>query len=178
MSGTTTFIIPNSLPAYKCHKVVHAAKIDGLIPLRTGGWVLTFAPIGEDPRITLAVDAAYCDKHNPKPGGYFVVYEDGYQSYSPAEAFESGYTLMTEPMDDTDLTLMTGYDVRVDLATKPMKTYTLLLANGAKINVRASRYESWTNNGRSGYTLYVGDERVAYAADAVALLDADYAIIS
>ena len=25
-------------------------------------------------------------------GGYYVVYEDGYKSFSPAGAFESGYT--------------------------------------------------------------------------------------
>ncbi|MCK9988658.1 MAG: hypothetical protein AzoDbin1_05130 [Azoarcus sp.] len=25
-------------------------------------------------------------------GGYYVVYEDGYKSFSPAIAFESGYT--------------------------------------------------------------------------------------
>lgn len=27
----------------------------------------------------------------PAAGGYYVVYEDGYQSYSPAKAFEDGY---------------------------------------------------------------------------------------
>jgi hypothetical protein len=25
-------------------------------------------------------------------GGYYVVYEDGYKSFSPASAFENGYT--------------------------------------------------------------------------------------
>lgn len=34
----------------------------------------------------------YVRKHSPKVGGYFVVYPDGYQSWSPEEAFESGYT--------------------------------------------------------------------------------------
>ena len=28
----------------------------------------------------------------PEVGGYYVVYEDGYKSFSPAGAFESGYT--------------------------------------------------------------------------------------
>jgi hypothetical protein len=28
----------------------------------------------------------------PQPGGYFVVYKDGYKSFSPAKAFEEGYT--------------------------------------------------------------------------------------
>jgi hypothetical protein len=38
------------------------------------------------------VDSAYMSKHKPVEGGYFVVYEDGYKSFSPAEAFESGYS--------------------------------------------------------------------------------------
>lgn len=37
------------------------------------------------------VDAAYVRKHEPKMGGYYVVYADGYRSWSPAAAFESGY---------------------------------------------------------------------------------------
>jgi hypothetical protein len=28
----------------------------------------------------------------PSVGGYYVVYDDGYKSYSPSEAFEGGYT--------------------------------------------------------------------------------------
>lgn len=34
----------------------------------------------------------YVAKHKPEVGGYYVVYEDGYKSFSPAGAFESGYT--------------------------------------------------------------------------------------
>jgi hypothetical protein len=33
-------------------------------------------------------------KPAPQAGMYMVVYEDGYISFSPAEAFEAGYTLM------------------------------------------------------------------------------------
>ena len=40
------------------------------------------------------VDHSYIRKHNPQIGGYYVVYEDGYKSFSPAEVFESGYTLI------------------------------------------------------------------------------------
>jgi hypothetical protein len=36
----------------------------------------------------------YVKKHNPQAGGYWVQYEDGYESFSPAAAFESGYTLI------------------------------------------------------------------------------------
>ena len=38
------------------------------------------------------VSQEYIDKHHPQEGGYYVQYEGGYESYSPAEAFESGYT--------------------------------------------------------------------------------------
>lgn len=34
----------------------------------------------------------YIRKHKPEAGGYFIQYEDGYKSFSPAEPFESGYT--------------------------------------------------------------------------------------
>lgn len=33
----------------------------------------------------------YINKHEPKVGGYFVVYPDGYESFSPAPAFIDGY---------------------------------------------------------------------------------------
>jgi hypothetical protein len=38
------------------------------------------------------VSAEYVMRHKPQVGGYYVVYPDGYKSWSPAEAFESGYT--------------------------------------------------------------------------------------
>ena len=38
------------------------------------------------------VDHEYCRKHNPVAGGYYVVYKDGYKSWSPAKAFEDGYS--------------------------------------------------------------------------------------
>jgi len=83
------------MPKYKCHKEVWALKIkevrdttepgnetDGsrlIIPEEQG-----FAPF--------RVDHAYVSKHKPQAGGYYVVYEDGYKSFSPAKAFEDGYT--------------------------------------------------------------------------------------
>ncbi|MHA1470576.1 MAG: DUF2829 domain-containing protein [Candidatus Asgardarchaeia archaeon] len=36
----------------------------------------------------------YLDKHKPVVGGYWVKHKDGHESFSPAEAFESGYTLV------------------------------------------------------------------------------------
>ena len=33
----------------------------------------------------------YMTKHAPQVGGYYVLYEDGYASFSPAQPFEAGY---------------------------------------------------------------------------------------
>ena len=37
--------------------------------------------------------AEWVFKYAPHVGGYFVRYKDGYESYSPAAAFEEGYSL-------------------------------------------------------------------------------------
>lgn len=39
----------------------------------------------------ILVSIDYFKKHSPKSGGYYVLYEDGYESFSPADAFEKGY---------------------------------------------------------------------------------------
>ena len=38
-----------------------------------------------------SVSLQYVEKHSPVVGGYFIEYNDGYQSFSPTEPFESGY---------------------------------------------------------------------------------------
>lgn len=88
----TTVIAVNGvpLPRYKCHKEVNAVKIINIVPLAGGGAELWF-----DDAAVLDVDQRYLDQHKPQVSGYFVVYDDGYQSWSPADAFESGYTLMS-----------------------------------------------------------------------------------
>lgn len=79
----------NSLPEYISHKVVKAAKIKRVIwsAGKEGGAKIFF----ENDLGHVEVNASYMRKHNPKEGGYFVVYEDGYQSFSPAIPFEKGY---------------------------------------------------------------------------------------
>jgi hypothetical protein len=86
------------LPQYQSHKVVHAAKIVAVEVIeQDGAGRLTLAPIGAaEIAFQADVDAAYMKKHTPQPGGYFVAYADGYLSFSPAEAFESGYTPLVE----------------------------------------------------------------------------------
>jgi|SRR5579863_3139730 len=81
------------LQRYKCHKEVEAFKIAGIAP--DGGSVsVLLAEDGDGDGI--AVDEAFMAKHNPQPGGYYVRYADGYQSFSPAQAFEEGYTPLRE----------------------------------------------------------------------------------
>lgn len=87
MDGTAQ----RQIPRYKCHKEVWALKIaaieihedksatiapadDGFAPFRTeAGWGERFKGDEDDP-------------------GYYVVYKDGYKSWSPTKAFEEGYS--------------------------------------------------------------------------------------
>ena len=89
------------MPKYKCHKEVWAFKIEKIerdVDLakkenrETDGTIrVTPADKGYAP-FKLSHD--FVQKHSPVEGGYFVQYEDGYMSYSPAKTFESGYTLI------------------------------------------------------------------------------------
>jgi hypothetical protein len=110
------------MPVYKSHKTVWALKIkeirDEKPPIFKGaicrgcfalnsacghceqcdwemkhgprlGWFIVPEESGFAP---IKVDGEYMAKHKPQPGGYYVVYSDGYKSFSPAKAFEEGYT--------------------------------------------------------------------------------------
>lgn len=95
MNELNAACVQTEMPKYKCHKQVWAFKIgklvdptepgsetDGsriIIPVETG-----YAPI--------RIDHEYVRKHKPEVGGYYLVYADGYKSFSPAKAFEDGYT--------------------------------------------------------------------------------------
>lgn len=72
------------MPRYICHKQVWALKIEAV-----NGGELRFANRLFAPR---QMEADWIARHAPKAGGYFVVYEDGYQSFSPGDVFERGYT--------------------------------------------------------------------------------------
>jgi hypothetical protein len=79
------------LPEYQCHKKVRAAKIMGIGYKSIDN---TFTLSFDDPTLNVSVSSDWCHKHNPEAGGYYVEYEDGYTSYSPAKAFEAGYSLI------------------------------------------------------------------------------------
>lgn len=82
------------MPRYRCHKQVWALKIAGIeqpapnINFDGGSWDLMPEDEGYGP---VRVSHEWYTKHSPQVGGYYVVYKDGYASYSPADAFDSGY---------------------------------------------------------------------------------------
>jgi hypothetical protein len=83
------------LPKYRCHKEVWALKIKEIAPGRADGkgpgQTLHFVDQRYAPR---SMDELWISKNNPQEGGYWVQYKGGYESYSPADAFEEGYTLI------------------------------------------------------------------------------------
>lgn len=79
------------MPRYRSHKIVHALQIESVKRLPDGSALLAWVNQDYAP---FPVSAAFVHKHGPQPGGYYIIYADGYQSFSPAEAFESGYTLL------------------------------------------------------------------------------------
>jgi len=80
--------VSREMPKYNCHKQVWALKIK---EVREGENSPELA-FEEEGYSTLPVDFDWYYKHKPEAGGYYVVYKDGYKSYSPAQAFEEGYS--------------------------------------------------------------------------------------
>ncbi len=86
------------MPKYVCHKEVWALKIKSIDhdnAVSGGPNKATITP-EEDGYAPFEVDAAYMEKHKPVVGGYYVMYKGGYKSFSPAKAFEDGYSLKIE----------------------------------------------------------------------------------
>lgn len=77
------------LPLYQCHKQVRACKIEA-VANGPAGWEIIPTDRALD---AIKVTPNFVERHAPRPGGYYVVYRDGYTSYSPAREFEDGYTL-------------------------------------------------------------------------------------
>jgi hypothetical protein len=85
--------IATQMPKYRCHKEVWALKIRALEFAGDGSAKIAPAEPGYAP-----FDVAPGFKHKFQGSeddlGYYVVYADGYQSWSPTTAFEDGYTLI------------------------------------------------------------------------------------
>ena len=91
----------SKMPLYRCHKEVRALKIKAILNPNDGSAeddgerVLTFCDPGYE-ACAFVVDRHFMETRGPKIGGYYVVYKDGYESFSPAQAFEEGYTRILE----------------------------------------------------------------------------------
>lgn len=86
--------VSTGMPRYVCHKKVWALKIKALEPIEGSSGKLagiSMYPV-EPGYAPILLDGAYMEKHRPEVGGYYVVYDDGYKSFSPAKAFEDGYS--------------------------------------------------------------------------------------
>jgi len=82
------------MQAYKCHKVVLAAKIvdydiaNGRV-ITGSGWHI---PV---PKERWSDD--YINFTDTRKNFYIVIYRDGYISFSPASEFEDGYSPLKQP---------------------------------------------------------------------------------
>lgn len=93
------------MPKYRCHKEVWALKIkhvvcdshpDPEVSIEEFSKTEAFSGgsfVFEDDGYAMRTfTPEWYRKHKPVSGGYLVIYKDGYESFSPAEAFEEGYT--------------------------------------------------------------------------------------
>lgn len=90
---------PN-MPRYQSHKIVGALRIAAV-----SGQTVTFEPA------TIGLKTFFFDpfeaapemflRYTPTAGDYYVVYEDGYDSFSPRKAFEEGYVLAPQEQQPT-----------------------------------------------------------------------------
>lgn len=83
----------SKFPQYKSHKTVRAIKIANL---HVDGDRIIITP--DDPGVEAfsVMAAEWVNKPTLHIGGYFVVYRDGYTSWSPASEFEDGYSPIRE----------------------------------------------------------------------------------
>jgi hypothetical protein len=80
----------HTLPRYKCHKEVGALKIKRFQVKDNGTFVIE--PADEGCPVFEAPDYRLKFRGDEKDLGYYVVYEDGFASWSPTLAFVNGYT--------------------------------------------------------------------------------------
>jgi hypothetical protein len=79
----------SELARWQSHKVVRAGKV---ISLTFGVQVSVSVEAADGGYTVIDVPSKVFARGRPEPGDYFVVYDDGYQSWSPKAIFEAGYT--------------------------------------------------------------------------------------
>jgi hypothetical protein len=86
---------------YRSHKVVEAAPIHGISGVNAEVPFVDILTPGDAivAGYRVEVPGNFFARGNPSPGDYLVRYEDGYLSWSPKQAFEDGYTVVTDLPD-------------------------------------------------------------------------------
>lgn len=92
--------VSREMPKYQSHKKVWALKIKHISYEIGKGTAVEGNYCGTEAIITpeeegydrFGVSNEYINKHKPFAGGYYVVYEDGYKSFSPSDVFIAGNT--------------------------------------------------------------------------------------
>ena len=102
------------MKTYKCHKQVKAFKISDIKLIEDSIYNL----IGSNDIVMVRED--FMQKFKPEVGGYYVLYNDGYTSYSPAEPFEEGYT---ELVEDTFLTRLKKEEEELSIKLDKLDTF-------------------------------------------------------
>jgi hypothetical protein len=95
-----------ALPRWQSHKIVRADRIVDVITIPQGDappvvrWRLAGGVVVEvsDHLLTRVPPTTYSAN-----AGYYVLYDDGYESWSPAGTFEMGYTRLSEDNYETVL---------------------------------------------------------------------------
>ena len=89
------------LAAYRSHKIVHAGRIVSVEPQRDSVVLVIEPAPGIHEAVRREVSREWIARRVSGPasarlgmGGYYVEYPDGYTSWSPADAFEAGYTCL------------------------------------------------------------------------------------
>lgn len=83
------------LPRWQSHKVVEADKITQVVVRDNDSRFVWYLAGG----MLIEVSDALAGRVPPlidATGGYYVRYSDGFESWSPAKAFEEGYTAVKE----------------------------------------------------------------------------------
>lgn len=77
------------MPRYVSHKTVHALEIDYCVLVDQGRRIVNFVDAGFE---AINCDPEMFARYQPVRGDFYVVYADGYKSFSPRKAFLEGYT--------------------------------------------------------------------------------------
>lgn len=121
------------MQTYQCFKQVRAMQIGEMqYSDLTEKFVLMSYGDANGKHSIVYVDEEWKEKHRPIVGGYYVQYADGYESYSPKEAFEGGYTIaedLPERITLLDIEALV-VDEFYDHPTSTLTRCVLILNNG------------------------------------------------